>query len=71
MDKITLYLLIYSIVSTLFNLFFGNKTFKFKDAAWALIVAMKDGKITEQEAQDVASKFHKDLFNSQDINLPG
>lgn len=62
MDKTQLFLIGYSVVSTLAGLFLANKTFKFKDALWALIVAAKDGKIDEAEFQNITDNIRKDLY---------
>jgi len=62
MNKTEMYLIGFSVVSLLFNLFLGSKTFKFKDALWTLILAAKDGKIDENEFQEITDKIKKDLY---------
>ena len=63
MEKSTMIILGVAVVSTLFNIFLVGKTFKFKDALWSLISAAKDGKISEEEFQEITDNIRKDLYS--------
>ncbi len=62
MDKTQLIIIAVAVVSGAFNIFLAAKTFKFKDALWALIVAAKDGKIEEAEFQEITDQIKKDIY---------
>jgi len=62
MEKTQLIIISVGIVSLLFNVFLATKTFKFKDALWSLILAAKDGKVTEAEFQEITDNIKKEIY---------
>jgi len=62
MEKTQIIILAVAVVSGLFNLFLTFKTFRFKDALWTLIEAAKDGRIDENEFQQITDDIKKDLY---------
>jgi len=62
MEKTQMITIAVAVISALFNVFLLSKTFKFKDALWSLIMAAKDGKISEEEFQEITDNIKKDIY---------
>lgn len=54
--------IVLEVIGTILLFFIGNKSFKFKDALATLIDAAKDGKVTEEEFQNIVDDIKKDLY---------
>jgi len=69
MEKMEILRIVIEVVAMILVAFLASKTFKFKDALTTLINAAKDGKVTEEEFQNIVDDIKKDLARIQVIEL--
>jgi hypothetical protein len=68
MEKLEIIRIAIEVVLFILTMFFGYKTFKFKDALTAVLVAAKDAVITEEEFQNIVDQIKKEIWKDEPIN---